>query len=156
MVEWVLKLSAAERWLYGFALLLLVGWIVQRINHSLAIHRERRKQVVEAATAFRAVIDIDAVKGFKGHQLWIALLRPPTIIKGVTFEGEFFKHKRAVQEFRVYLGSIDKLRLDKAWHQYCCDDEDNPDFFYTYCVPEDGPEKLVKRLEALKTLANKR
>jgi hypothetical protein len=162
MIQWITSITSAEMWLYGLVAglvtMILGGWVVQRINHSLAVHRERQSKIVTAAAIFREAIDLEAIAGLAGDKLLNVLCMEPIIREGVKLEGIFFKHKRAIHEYRINLNRRDRLRLDKAWGKYHGGDEDCPTehLFYHYCVPSDGPEKLRKRLEALKSLANKR
>jgi len=66
----------------------------------------------------------------------------------------FFKHLAAAHEFRRYLSPIDRWRFSRAWKAYHGDSEEQPDWFVRYCFPNNGPELLVQRLEALRSASS--
>jgi hypothetical protein len=49
MIAWLTTLSSSEQWAFGIAAMLFVGvvsqWVGQRLNHSFALARERKKPV---------------------------------------------------------------------------------------------------------------
>lgn len=112
------------------------------IPHRLSFWRERRARLAAAAASFRATIDPSVFAGLRGHPLHGALIQA------------FPKHLAAAHEFRRYLGPIDRWRFRKAWRTYHGDSEENPDWFVRYCLPNNGPELLVQRLEALRSTAS--
>jgi hypothetical protein len=153
MIEWVNGTSVAERWIYGLALTAIAGliiqWFNQRLSHSLAIRREKRKNRVVASESYLAAFNIEHIPKMQGHELHNCLLG--TIAgDGTRFEGEYFIHKKVVQNYRVHLGLVERFRFNYAWAKYHGGNEDNPDLFKQYCVKELGQDVLFKRLTKLK------
>ena len=95
------------------------------------------------------------LENFREYHLLDVLDRGLVPGNGEKFEGEYFRHKRAVYEYRIYLGWFDSLRLNKAWKKYHGGDEENPDLLQ-YCTRDDGPTILRKRLKKLRSIANKK
>ncbi|WP_434113753.1 hypothetical protein [Methylocaldum sp. GT1TLB] len=140
------SLNESERWFYGLCVLALITWggqwLAQRLNHGLATSRERRNRRVEAAAIFRTAIITDSINDLRGHALVNALTRVyPT-------------HRNAVDEFRNYLGPIDRFRLNRAWNAYHGGNEEYPDFLVLYGIPKNGTEILKHRLESLRSIGN--
>lgn len=148
MIEWVVKLAEPERWFYGIVATIVTGLIValanQRINHALAARRERRKNIIVASAAFRAVVNPESFKGIKGHVLHGALIDSFPILKA------------GVHEYRIHLGWLDGIRLDRAWAKYHGGSEQYPELFKPYCIKDNGPELLKHRLESLRKIGEKR
>jgi hypothetical protein len=153
IIEWFLSFSPSERWLYGGIFTFISGLIIlvltNRLNHTLQLRRERHKNLIPAAKEFRTTIDTERLKNLRGRQLEAALCGT-TAGTGEKFEGEFFKHKRAINEFRTYLGPINRFRLNRAWKKYHGGKEEYPSLFKRYCFPEDGPDLLIKHLKNLR------
>ena len=122
MIEWILSLSTEEKVIYGITVPIIVGTIIalinQRLNHSFAIRRDRRKALVEAAAKLRVAIDFARIESFSEYHLLDVLDRGLVPGDGEKFEGEFFKHKRAVHEYRIYLPWFDRFRFNRAWKKY--------------------------------------
>jgi len=159
MIEWIINLSTEEKCIYAIVFPVIAGIIIalvnQVLNHTLSSRRERRKTLVEVSAKFRSVISIERIAPFREYHLFDGLERGLVPGHGEIFEGEYFKHKRAVHEYRIYLRFYDRVRLNKAWKKYHGGDEENPDLLQ-YCNRDDGPKILRKRLEKLRSIANKK
>jgi len=116
--------------------ILLAAWVGY-----IAYRNNRRNRLAAAAATFRSAIDPSAFSGIRGHQLHGALIKA------------FPAHCEAAKEFRRYLGPIDRFRFERAWRAYHGGDEEHPKFT-PYYIPDNGPEILFQRLEALKRAAN--
>ena len=114
----------------AFLLACFVGYIAWRNG--------KKVRVANAALTFRNAIDPDKFKGLEGHGLHSAMIQI------------FPDHKKAVHEFRLHLGIIGKFRLDRAWKAYNGGEEEYPDYFKAYCIPDHGPSLLKHRLEQLR------
>lgn len=144
MNEWITKLSPNEMALYGLLITAIGGAVLALLNHMLSTRRERHKNLIPAAVAFRSTINSDIFRGIKGHQLHGALIQSYPMFKA------------AVHEYHIHLGWFDRLRLNLAWKQYCSGNEEYPELFKPYCIKDNGPETLKYRLEKLKSIGNKR
>ena len=148
MMEWIVELTEQERWFYGIIFggisFLIANWLIQWLVHSLAIKRERHKNIVAASATFRTAINPAIFGEMKGHQLHGALIN------------YFPVFKSAVHEYQISLGWMDRLRLNSAWNKYHGGNEEYPDFFKTYCIKANGPEFLRERLNKLRSIGNKR
>jgi len=115
-----------------------------------------KNAVAAAAVLFRATIDPEFIGDLHGHPLESALLGATagSLAGGFKVEGLYWKHRRAVNEFRHYLGPIDRCRLDRAWKAYHGGNEDYPNLFVMYCLPPNGPELLKHRLESLRKIGS--
>ncbi len=102
----------------------------------------------EAAVAFRATIDPTVFSSFNGR-----LMLSGHVLHAALIE-VFPAHLAAAHEFRRYLGPVDRWRFRKAWHAYHGGSEEYPDWFKRYCLPDNGPQLLVQRLEALRNAAS--
>jgi hypothetical protein len=142
MVKWFLERTEAERWAIGvvaaFTGAFFVQWFAQRLNHALAIQRDRRNNLTAASIAFRTAINPELFNEMRGHYLHAALAQT------------FPDLKKAVHEFRLHLGVAGKISLNRAWKEYHGGEEEYPDFFKTYCIPDHGPSLLKQRLENLR------
>jgi hypothetical protein len=98
----------------------------------------KKVRVANAALIYRNSIDPDKFYGLKGHLLHGALIQT------------FPDLKKAVHEFRLHLGVAGKISLNRAWKEYHGGEEEYPDFFKTYCIPDHGPSLLKQRLEYLR------
>lgn len=121
------------------AVVALFGYIAV---HRLSFWRERHARLTNAATFFRAAVDPAVFCGLSGHPLHGALIQV------------FPKHLAAAREFRRYLGPLSYWQFIRAWKAYHGGSEENPDWFVRYCLPKNGPELLVQRLEALRNAAS--
>jgi hypothetical protein len=159
MFEWITELNIPKGWFYGIIATAIAGVIVGTINkilnHTLATRRDRRKALIQASVKFRFAIDLARIESFSEYHLLDVLDRGLIPGDGEKFEGEFFKHKRAAHEYRIYLPWFERFRFNKAWKKYHGGDEKNPDLFQ-YCTRDDGPAILRKRLEKLRSIANKK
>lgn len=131
-------LSKIDLWL----LAIIGACLTSLIPHRLSFWRERRARLAATSIVFRATIDPSVFAGLRGHPLHGALIQV------------FPKHLAAAHEFRRYLGPIDRWRFRKAWRAYHGGSEDYPDWFVRYRLPNNGPELLVQRLEALRNAAS--
>ncbi len=127
MIEWINSFSSQERWLYGIIVSFTFGIVLVIIRYILAGRIERRRNLVNAALAFRQIINTEIFNDISGHSLNNMLLGVTT--NNHVIEGEFTKHKRAVNEFRIHLGCVNRWRLNKAWKKYHGGNEQAPDFF---------------------------
>lgn len=148
------ELQEIDLWLLraaGALVVILLGSIIYRSN---IFSIDRKKTLIQAAAKFRDVIDITRVKNLREYDLLNALHSGLVPGNGEQFEGEYFIHKRAVHEYRVYLTLLGRFRLNGAWKKYHGGDEDHPDLLQ-YCNRDDGPELLKNRLEKLRAFGNK-
>jgi len=155
MFEKILNLGQQEIWIYGIFITATMGIAGIVLTHVLAGKRDKRSNLISASIAFRFAIDVECLDKFDDHHLLLALDHGLVGNPGEKIEGEYFKHKRAVREFRSYLGIIDRCRLDRAWEEYHGGDEEHPDLGQ-YCFQNDGHKILKRRLCRLKNIGNKK
>lgn len=119
----------------------LFGFLV---NHWLAVGRERRKELHDAAKEFRGVFvemlrlleinpPTDPARPPDGWQISIKLLRK--------FNAE---HHSAVIRFEQFLPWYKKVSFRKHWNEYCCYDKQNGCATFSDYEPghiEDEPAK---------------
>lgn len=122
-------------------------------THRLSLWREQRARQVGAAATFRAAIDPGFIGDLRGHALVLALVGAQHGT-GPRIDGIYAKHRRAVNEFRHYLGPIDRFRLNRVWEAYHGGNEDCPDFLVLYGITQDGPERLKKHIETLRNVVS--
>jgi len=95
MFKLIANLTEGERWLYGIiatVILSLVGILVnQRLNHVLAVRRERLKTLIEKSAQFRSIISIERIEKFREYHLLTALHDGLVPGEGEKFDGEYFK-----------------------------------------------------------------
>lgn len=147
------ELLDSDIWLLGIVgalITALLGSIIYRTNASRI---NRKTALIQTAAKFREAIDISRIEHIREYHLLNALDSGLVPEEGERFEGEYFKHKRAVREYWVYLPWYGRFRLNKAWKKYHGGDEEHPDL-WQYCNRDDGPELLKKRLEKLRRLGN--
>lgn len=96
----------------------------------------------DAAATFRVAINPSVFAGLRGHNLHAMLVQASPL------------HRTAATEFKRYLGPIDRWRFRKAWRAYHGKDEEHPNWFPRYCLPDNGPQLLEQHLEALRNAAS--
>lgn len=150
MIEWFTNRDPVW-WFFTTGYICIVGlWVIVL----LLTKRAKRKRLILASPEFRSAIDIDRIAPFREYHLLRVLDTGLVPEDREQFEGEFFKHKRAVHKYRTYLPWLKRFRFRKAWKEYHGGDEDHPDLLQ-YCTRDDGPELLRKRLEKLLTFHGK-
>ena len=117
MILWLSNLSETEKWAIGIVALLLIGvlaqWFSQRLNHALAIHREKRTRRVAACSAFRSVVLAELGSIYPNAPTWPENIDPFLRLR-------FAALQTAIETFRPFVPFWSQRRFSRAWLNYRC------------------------------------
>ena len=97
----------------------LLSLSVIKRTHDDAINLIQRQEFNKAATEFRNAFLCEII--FLKHNARLPECeRTYTTLNEFLQAGYIFRHLKALEVFKTYLTTYDKIAIDKAWKEYCC------------------------------------